>query len=102
MYSLVAGHTRLPTRRSSDLAVIFSKAVTGFGSGGVTITGTAGGTKTVTVTGTGTTYNVAVTGMTSTGTVIASVTAGAAAGTAGHASAPQSRRHHEGRSALNN
>ena len=52
--------------------------MTGFSSGGVTITGTAGGTKTVVVTGSGTTYNVAVSGMNSTGTVIAQVNANAA------------------------
>src|SRR5688572_6884970 len=43
-----------------NYTVIFSEAVTGFDTGDVTITGTAGGTKTATVTGSGTTYNVAV------------------------------------------
>src|SRR5207247_1682610 len=56
-----------------NLTDIFSTSVTGFASSGVTITGTAGGTKTATVTGSGTTYNVAVSGMTTAGTVIASV-----------------------------
>src|SRR5439155_1128623 len=54
-----------PTRRSS--------AVTG-----VTISGTAGGTKTVTVSGGPSTYNVAVSGMTTDGTVLASIAAGVA------------------------
>ena len=61
-----------------NFTVVFSSSVTGFTSGDVTITGTAGGTKVVTVTGSGTTYNVAVTGMTSAGTVIASIPAGGA------------------------
>jgi hypothetical protein len=52
--------------------------VTGFATGDVTVTGTAGGTKTATVTGSGTTYNVAVTGMTTAGTVIATIPAGVA------------------------
>ncbi len=47
--------------------------MTDFATGDVTITGTAGGTKTATVTGSGTTYNVAVTGMTTAGTVIAAI-----------------------------
>jgi hypothetical protein len=49
----------------------------------VTIGGTAGGTKTVTVTGSGTTYNVAVSGMTS-GTIIATIPAGGATDVAGN------------------
>lgn len=56
-----------------NFTVVFSKPVTGFAGDDVTISGTAGGTKTVTVTGSGTTYNAAVTGMTSSGTVIATV-----------------------------
>lgn len=52
---------------------VFSASVTGFASGDVTISGTAGGTKTATVTGSGTTYNVTVTGMTTAGTVVATV-----------------------------
>jgi hypothetical protein len=52
------------------------KPVTNFATGDVTITGTAGGVKTATVTGGPQIYTVAVTGMTSGGTVIANVPAG--------------------------
>ncbi len=76
-----------PTNASPiNFTVVFSEAVSGFASGDVTITGTAGGTKTVTVTGGPSTYNVAVSGMTD-GTVIASIGAGAATDTAGNSSA---------------
>ena len=57
--------------------VIFSKAVTGFTGTDVTLSGTAGATTAV-VTGSGTTYSVAVSGMTGDGTVIASISAGIA------------------------
>ncbi len=68
-----------PTNTSLiNFTVVFSEAVTDFATGDVTISGTAGGSKTGTVTGSGTTYNVAVTGMTTAGTVIASVGAGVA------------------------
>ena len=56
-----------------NFTVVFSTAVSGFATGDVVITGTAGGTKTATVTGSGTTYTVAVTGMAAGGTVIATV-----------------------------
>jgi hypothetical protein len=62
---------------------IFSEPVTGFSGAGVDISGTAGGTKTVTVTGSGTTYDVAVSGMTD-GTVVAAVKANAAQDGAGN------------------
>jgi hypothetical protein len=60
--------------------VVFSAGVTGFGSDDVSITGTAPGTKSIGVSGTngGTTYTVSVSGMTGSGTVIASVVADAA------------------------
>jgi hypothetical protein len=61
-----------------NFAVVFSSSVTGFAADDVTISGTAGGTKTVTVTGSGATYNVAVAGMTTSGTVTASIAAGRA------------------------
>jgi hypothetical protein len=66
-----------------NFTVVFSEPVTGFNNSDVTIGGTAGGTKIVTVTGNGTTYNVAVSGMTD-GTVTASVAANAAQDTAGN------------------
>ena len=66
-----------------NFTVVFSAATTTFATGDVTITGTAGGTKTATVTGSGTTYNVAVTGMTTSGTVIATIAAGVATATSG-------------------
>src|SRR5207247_1130718 len=56
----------------------FSEPVTGFATGDVSLSGTAGGTLTGVVTGSGTTYTVAVSGMTSSGTVIASIPAGVA------------------------
>ena len=68
-----------PTNASPiNFTVIFSESVANFATGDVTISGTAGGSKTGTVTGAGTTYNVAVTGMTTSGTVIASIGAGVA------------------------
>ena len=59
--------------------------MTGFTARDVTIGGTAGGTKTVTVTGGGATYTVAVSGMTTDGTVIATIAAGVAQDAAGNA-----------------
>ena len=67
-----------------NFTVVFSESVSNFATGDVTITGTAGGTKTATVTGSGTTYNVAVTGMTTAGTVIATIAAGVATDAAGN------------------
>jgi subtilisin-like proprotein convertase family protein len=58
-----------------NFTVVFDQAVTGFATGDVTLSGTAGAT-TGTVTGSGSTYNVAVSGMTGSGTVIATVPAG--------------------------
>ncbi len=75
-----------PTSASPvNYTVVFSQPVTGFTTGDVTITGTAGGTKTGTVTGSGATYTVAVTGMTGDGTVIASLPTGVAQDLAGNA-----------------
>ncbi|MGQ9454477.1 MAG: proprotein convertase P-domain-containing protein [Armatimonadota bacterium] len=62
-----------------NFTVVFSEPVTGFGADDVVLEGTAGATN-VNVTGYGRVYNVAVSGMTSSGTVIASVRAGAAVG----------------------
>jgi len=61
-----------------NFTVVFSEAVSDFATGDVTITGTATGTKTATVTGSGTTYNVAVSGLSGSGTVIASIASGIA------------------------
>ena len=68
-----------PTASSPiNFTVVFSAAVTGFTSGDVTLSGTAGGAKTVTVTGSSTTYSIAVTGMTTAGTVVTTIEAGVA------------------------
>jgi len=67
-----------PTKNSPiNFTVVFSESVTGFATGDVTLSGTAGAT-TGNVSGSGTTYNVAVSGMTTSGTVVASVNAGVA------------------------
>src|SRR5207302_457515 len=68
-----------------NFTAVFSAPVSGFGGAGVTLSGTAGGTKTVTVSGGPSTYNVAVSGMSTDGTVIASIAAGAAQDAAGNA-----------------
>jgi hypothetical protein len=62
-----------------DFRVTFSSPVGGFTGADVMIGGTAGGTKTATVTGGPAVYNVAVTGMATAGTVIATVPTGVAA-----------------------
>ena len=65
---------------------VFSEAVSGFSADDVAIGGTAGGSKSATVSGGPTTYTVAVTGMTASGTVTASIAAGAAQDEAGNTS----------------
>src|SRR5690606_21577653 len=60
-----------------EFTVVFSEPVTGFATGDVTLGGTAGATTAV-VSGAGPTYTVSVSGMTSSGTVTASVAAGVA------------------------
>ena len=76
-----------PTNTSPiDFTVVFSVPVSDFDTGDVTLDGTAGAT-TGEVTGSGTTYNVAVSGMTSWGTVIASIDAGVAHSEAGNPNA---------------
>src|SRR5256886_7512545 len=68
-----------PTNSSPiNFTAVFSGPVSGFTGAGATISGTAGGTKTVTVSGGPSTYNVAGSGMTTGGTVIASIAAGVA------------------------
>ena len=79
-----AAGQRDPTNASPiNFTVVFSEPVADFATGDVTLDGTAGAT-TATVTGSGTTYNVAVTGMTGTGTVIATVAADVAHDAAGN------------------
>ena len=68
-----------------NFTVVFSEPVSDFVTGDVTLGGTAEATTAI-VTGNGTTYNVAVSGMTSDGTVIASIAAGVAHDAAGNAS----------------
>jgi hypothetical protein len=73
-----------PTSTSPvDFTVVFSEPVTGFATGDVSLSGSAGATTAV-ISGSGTTYNVAVSGMTSSGTVVASVNAGVAVDAAGN------------------
>ncbi|MHB1134208.1 MAG: beta strand repeat-containing protein [Chloroflexota bacterium] len=76
-----------PTSGSTiNFTVVFSEVVTDFATGDVSLSGTAGAS-TATVTGSGTTYNVAVTGMTTSGTVVATVAAGVAHDAAGNGNA---------------
>ena len=78
------GHQSDPTNAAPiNFTVVFSEPVTGFTGADVTLSGTAGATD-ATVTGSGTTYNVAVSGMPSDGTVIASIPAGGASDAAGN------------------
>jgi hypothetical protein len=73
-----AGSQADPTNSSPiNFTVVFNESVTGFATGDVTLGGTAGAT-TGTVTGSGTTYNVAVSGMTGNGTVTATIASGVA------------------------
>jgi hypothetical protein len=68
--------------------VAFSEPVSGFTAGDVSLSGsTAGGTLAAVVTGSGASYSVGVTGMTTPGTVVASIVAGAATDAAGNTSA---------------
>jgi nitrogen fixation protein FixH len=68
-----------PTNTSPvRFTVVFSRPVANFTASDVTLGGTAPGPRTATVTGSGNTYEVAVSGMTGTGTVIASLAAGVA------------------------
>ena len=79
-----AGGQADPTNGSPiNFTVIFSEVVSGFATGDVTVGGSANPT-TGTVTGSGTTYNVAVSGMSGNGTVTASIGAGVAEDGAGN------------------
>ena len=64
---------------------VFNESVVGFATGDVTVGGTSGGVKTGTVGGGPATYSVSVTGMTISGTVVASIAAGVATDLAGNA-----------------
>ncbi len=68
-----------------SFTAVFSEPVTGFTSADVTITGTADGTKAVTISGGPSTYTVAVSGMTTEGTVVAAIPAGVATDAASNA-----------------
>jgi hypothetical protein len=81
--NLASGQPDPTTLSPVNFAVVFGASMTGFDAADVTISGTAAGTKTIVITGSGTTYNVAVSGMTSSGTVIASIAADAVLSTAG-------------------
>ena len=84
-----AGGQADPTNASPiSYTVTFSEAVTGFATGDISFTGsTVGGTLVGTVSGGPTTYTVAVSGMTGTGNVVASIGAAVAADLAGNANA---------------
>lgn len=69
-----------------DFTVVFDESVTGFTAADVTIDGTAGPTTKNVTPSSGTTYNVAVSGMTDDGTVTASVDAGAVSDALGNPS----------------
>src|SRR5207253_11174734 len=63
-----------PTNSSPiNFTAVFSKPVSGFSGAGVTLSGTAGGTKTATVSGGPSTYTLPVSGMSTDGTAIASI-----------------------------
>ena len=73
-----------PTRGSPiSFTAVFSEAVTDFTAADVALSGTAGGSKNVAVTGGPSTFNVAVSGMTS-GTLLATIAAGSAGDLAGN------------------
>ncbi|HEX4996611.1 MAG TPA: glycosyl hydrolase family 18 protein, partial [Terriglobia bacterium] len=68
-----------PTSRTPiHFTVVFSEPVTGFTAGDVTVSGSAGGPMNVVLTGSGANYDVAISGMTSSGNVTASIGAGVA------------------------
>src|SRR5581483_1199737 len=81
-----AGQADPANSQPINFTVTFSEPVTGFNNSKVSISGTAPGTKTVTVTGSGATYNVAVSGATGSGTIIASIPAGGGTDAAGNVS----------------
>ncbi len=77
-----------PTSTSPiNFTVVFSESVTGFTGSDVTLGGTAGASSKL-VSGSGTTYSVAVSGMTQSGTVTATIPADAAQDGAGNGNTP--------------
>ena len=73
-----AANQKLVTNLSPvNFTVTFSKPVNDFTKNSVTLGGSAGGTKDMTITGSGAVYNVAVLGMTSSGTVVVDIAANA-------------------------
>jgi hypothetical protein len=86
MINQAAGQADATSASPINFTVVFSEAVTGFATGDVTLSGTAGATTAV-VTGGPITYNVAVSGMTASGTVIASIPSAAAQDAATNTSA---------------
>jgi hypothetical protein len=79
-----AGDQADPTNVSPiNFTVVFSEPVIDFGNNSLTLGGTAGAT-TVDISGSGPTYNVAVSGMTQSGTVIATIAEGAVHNAAGN------------------
>src|SRR5204862_2739691 len=68
-----------------NFTVMFSNSVTGFGSSGVTLTGSSANVSSasIVVTGSGSTYNVAISNVSSDGIVVASVPANAASNLGG-------------------
>jgi hypothetical protein len=79
-----SGQTDPTNTAPVHFTVVFSEPVSDFTAEDVTLSGTAPGTLVAVVNGSGTTYDVAVSGMTNTGTVIASIAAGVAHSAAGH------------------
>src|SRR2546427_1208103 len=71
-----------------NFTVVFSEPVSGFTGGDVAIRGSAGGGKTVCVSGSGSSYTAAVSGMTTSGTVVATIAAGVATDAAGNGNTP--------------
>jgi hypothetical protein len=76
--SLATGQSSLTSVSPINFKVVFSKPVTGFTSAGVSLSLSTIPNLQATVTGSGTTYNMAVTGMTGSGAVVASVMVNAA------------------------
>jgi len=78
-----------PTSASPvDFTVVFSEPVTGFTAADISFTGsTTPGTLTAIISGAGPTYNIAVSGFTGPGTIVASIPAGAATDAAANPSA---------------